>query len=75
MLKRFRRHAPNKPQHATADYTLHTCGQKQQHITPKPALKQFNPKEIKRLQEIIGVCRWHCNVMDPLPLVDMIKLD
>ena len=74
MLKRFRHHAPTKPQHAPDDYTFPAHGQKQQHVTPKPALKPFNPRETKRLQQIIGVYRWYCDVTDPLPLVAISKL-
>ena len=56
-LKRFRHHVPTKLQHALADYKFPVSGQKQQHETSKPALKPLNPKEIKCLQETIGVCR------------------
>ena len=74
MLKRFRHHPPTKPQYSTTDCTLPACDEKQQHVMPKLALKQLNLKEIKRLQELIGVYRWYCDVTDSLPLVAISKL-
>ena len=36
--------------------------------------QKLNLKKIKRLQEIIGVCRWYCDFTDPLSFVGISKL-
>ena len=74
MLKRFHSSPPTKPQHAPANCAFPAYFQKQQCVRPQPVLKQLTPKEIKLLQEIIGICRWYCDVTDPLILVTTSKL-
>ena len=74
MLTRLHHPIPPKPQHATADCTTPACGQKHQHALPKPEVKQLSPKEIKRLQEIVGACRCYCDLTDPMPLVALGRL-
>ena len=47
-------------QFALADYTQPVFGQKQQFVKETHLAKKLSPKEIKRIQEIVGTILYYC---------------
>lgn len=74
MRQRFNLSPSKHPQYAPADYTTPTFGQKQQFVKDIPAAKKLSPKQIKRIQEIVGTILYYCRVTDPMGLVALSSL-
>ena len=74
LYKRFNIPKPTCLQYAPANYTTPTFGQKQQFIKAHPPLKKLPPKDIKRIQEIIGTLLYYCRATEPMPLVSLSSL-
>ena len=74
MRQRFNLSPVKIPQYAPADYTKPTFGQKQQFVKDKHIAKKLSPKQIKRIQEIVGTILYYCRVTEPMPLVALSAL-
>lgn len=74
LRQRFNLPKPTRPQHTPADRATPNFGQKQQYVQNKTPLKKLPPKDIKRIQEIIGTILCCCRATEFMPLVALSSL-
>lgn len=68
-LERFEHRPPTRPQHSPYKYNRPQYGVKTQLTPPEDLTNPLNPKEIKRLQEIIGTLLYYGRAVDSTMLV------
>jgi len=74
LRKRFNLLPVKHPQFAPTNYTQPLFGQKQQFAKNTPISKKLSPKQIKRIQEIVGTILYYWRVKDPIPLIALSSL-
>jgi Reverse transcriptase (RNA-dependent DNA polymerase) len=68
-LARFQHPTPTKPQHSPHAWTKPTYGATQQMTSDPDTSPRLNPKEVNRLQQIIGVLLYYARAVDSSMLV------